>query len=307
MLSHPTGVLRSVRSRNIEDSLVLDWLEATSLFMADELSQTDVVDYLVQEQICEEQDSASEYVMWAWTELDRRLSWLGAYAPIAFQDRWMTRRKAWKDVPAHSFCLVVSLGPRYDGWHRDIGPDYSHQGRLFELITKAAMEAHFSGWQFLETGWSRDNASKLVEVIDKLIANLGERKGNPNDYLNEDAKDAGVDLVWHRPFADSRGGAPIYLAQCASGKNWIDKVNEPNIGEWTKIVDFAAPPSKAFSLPYALSNRELRRQSNRAGGLIVDRYRLLAQNVCESAWIPRSLCQQLIAWLEPRIYWMTSR
>ena len=307
MLSHPSGFLQSVRERNIEDSLFLDWLEATNLFLEEELSQTAVVDYLLQEQVFEDQDSASEYVLAAWSALEQRLSWLGSFTPIVFKDRWLVRQFDWQDIPAHSYCMLVSLGSRYEDWHTTFGPNYTEQGRLFESITRAAMEARFHGWKFLHTGWSRDNTSKLAAVIDDLISAIDERKGNPDDYLNEDARDAGVDLVWHLRFTDARAGAPTYLAQCASGKNWVDKVNEPNIKEWVKIVDFAVPPSKAFSLPFSLSERELRRQSNRAGGLLVDRYRLLAQDVSEGVWIPISLRLELIDWLTPRISWMMSR
>ena len=277
------------------------------MFLEAELSQTDVVDHLVQEQIFEEQDSASELVLAAWSALERRLSWLGLYTPVAFKDRWMVRQLDWQDAPAYSYCLVVSLGSRYQDWHNTFGPNYDEQGRLFESITKAAMEARFRGWRFLQTGWSRNNTSKLAAVIDGLISDIDERKGNPDDYLDQDAKDAGVDLVWHLQFADARGGAPIYLAQCASGNNWIDKLNEPNIKEWAKIVDFAVPPSKAFSLPFSLSERELRRQSNRFGGLMVDRYRLLAQDVSESTWISGPLRSELVAWLTERIDWITSK
>ena len=286
---------------------MLDWLEAASLFAAEEVSQTHVVDHLVQEQIFDEQDRAANLVLSAWTAIQQRLAWMGSRAPITFRERMMIRQVDWRDVPAHSYCLVVSLGPQYQCWHETFGSDYNAQGRLFELITRAALVAPFAGWQFLETGWRQDNTSKLADVIDDLIATIAERKGNTEDYLDKDAKDAGVDLVWYRPFPDSRGGTPIYLSQCASGENWIHKLNEPNIREWMKIVDFAAPPSKAFSVPFALSERELRCQSNRIGGLMVDRYRLLAQDSAESEWIPDSLHDDLVEWLEPRIAWITSR
>ena len=98
------------------------------------------------------------------------------------------------------------------------------------------------------------------------------------DYLCENAKDAGVDLIWHLPFSDGRGGGPTYLCQCASGNNWQHKLSEPNINEWIKIIDFASPPNKAFSVPFSLGERNFRVQSNRFGGLMLDRFRLLAHN-----------------------------
>lgn len=307
MLNHPNGFLKSAREGNIENALFLDWLEATNMFLEEEISQTDVVDHLVQEQIIEEQDIASDLVLSAWAAVEQRLSWLGSYAPIAFRDRWMIRQSDWQQFPAYSYCLVVSLGSKYEKWRTTFGSNYTDQGRLFESITKAAMEARFRDWRFLQTGWSRDNTSRIASVIDELLDAIDEHRGKPDEYLDENAKDAGVDLVWHLRFADGRGGGPIYLAQCASGNNWVDKVNEPNIREWAKIVDFAAPPSKAFSLPFSLSERELRRQSNRAGGLMVDRYRLLAQEVSEDAWVPDPVRSELIGWLDPRIRWIISR
>ena len=45
------------------------------------LSSIDVIDILVQEQIYEDQDFASEIVMSAWTELRRKQSWIGKGKP----------------------------------------------------------------------------------------------------------------------------------------------------------------------------------------------------------------------------------
>ncbi len=307
MLSIPRGFQRSVNAHNIDDETFLDWVEATTLIAEEELSPTDIIEYLIEEQLYDDQDFASAYVSSRWADLKGRLSWLGCHSPISFDDRWMMRCSDWKEVPAHSFCLVVSFGPRYDGWEDYFGPDYTEQGELFELVTKTAMEVRFSGWQFLHTGWRKDETSKLPDVVRKITSHINEPIGYVDDYASDQANEAGVDLVWHLPFADSRGGAPVYLAQCASGKNWVDKVGKPNINEWTKIIDFAAVPSKAFSLPFSLDDREMRRQSNRAGGLLLDRYRLLAHDVSESKWVPDTLRHDLINWLEPRIDWVVNR
>ena len=309
MLSIPRGFQPSEKAHNIDNATFLDWVEATMLIAEEELSPTNIIDYLIEEQLYDydNQDFASEYVSSGWADLKGRLSWLGCHSPIIFDDRWMMRRLEWTEVPAHSFCLIVSFGPRYDDWGADFGPDYTKQGELFELVTKAAMEMRFSGWQFLHTGWGRDKTSKLPDVVSEITSYINEPIGNIEDYASEQANEAGVDLVWHLPFADIRGGAPVYLAQCASGKNWIDKVSEPDIKEWTKFIDFAGVPSKAFSLPFSLDDREMRRQSNRAGGLLLDRYRLLAHGVSESEWVPDTLRHDLINWLDPRIDWIVNR
>ena len=307
MLSIPKGFQPSVKKHNIDDATFLDWVETTALVVQEELSQSEIIECLIEEQCYVVQDFAAEYVSLRWADLEDRLSWLGHYSPFSFEDRWMFRCLDWREIPAHSFCLVVSFGPRYDGWTSQFGPDYTKQGELFELVTKAAMEVRFEGWQFLHTGWRRDNASKLPDVVNILTSHINERTRSVNDYASLQANEAGIDLVWHLPFADSRGGTPVYLAQCASGKNWVNKVSEPNLEEWKKFVDFAAVPNKAFSLPFSLSERELRRQSTRAQGLLLDRYRLLALSVPENEWVSASLRHDLVTWLEPRVDWIKNR
>lgn len=307
MLSIPKGFQRSVKAHNIKVETFLDWVETTSLIAQEELSPSDIIDYLIEEQFYDEQDFAAEFVLPNWDTLEARLSGLGHHSPVSFKQRWMVRQVDWTEVPAYSFCLVVSLGPQYVDWTDRFGSDYSVQGELFESVTKAAMEVQFSGWRFLHTGWRKDNTSRLGDVVGNLTSYINEPIGYIDEYASCHAHEAGLDLVWHLPFADRRGGAPVYLVQCASGKKWEDKVNEPNIKVWTKIIDFAGTPCKAFSLPYSLSKRELRRQTNRSRGLILDRYRLLAHNISEKEWVPAALCHDLTNWLEPRIDWIKSK
>lgn len=307
MLSIPKGFRRSVSSHNIDVATFLDWIETTMLVAQEELSPADTIEFLIQEQIYDSQDLAAEFVSQGWADLETRLSWLGRHSPISFEDRWMTRRLEWTEVPAYSFCMVVSFGPNYDDWRAEFGPDYTVQGELFELITKAAMEARFTGWEFLDTGWKRDSTSKLPDVVSTITSHINERIGYVNDYASWYANEAGLDLVWYLPFADPRSGTPVYFVQCASGKSWESKLNEPNMEDWTKIIDFAGVPSKAFSLPYHLNEGEMRKQTNRARGLILDRYRLLAHGISENEWVPTDLRHNLVSWLTQRIDWLNSR
>ena len=310
MLAVPTGFRRSVESHNIKREAFLDWLEASTVFSGEEFSRTDVVDYLLDHDWYAKQDLAREFVGEMWDELRTRLAWLGDNSIVHIDDEFASLRldaQGWREAPVHSFCLVVSFGPRFVDWHGQFSTIYNTQGQLFELITKAAMESRFHDWKFIHTGWGSGNSLKLKDIVDRIVARTGEREGI-SDYVSDASNDAGVDLVWYLPFADGRGGTPIYLAQCASGSNWIHKIGEPDIKVWEKIIDFAATPNVAFSIPFALAEVDLRRHSNRSGTrLLLDRYRLLEQNTMEEQWVPPELRDRLVEWLEPLVQWILER
>lgn len=304
MLSLPSGIKRSISDHNSDHEVFYDWLEADVLFLDDELSESDVIDFLIEEQIYVSQDFCSEFVSNAWAQIEKRLGWMGTTSPILFEKRRMKRRVDWQDVPCQSFCLVVSLGLKYTGWREEFGSDYTEQGSLFESITHEAMAHVFQGWHFIKTGWARDHTSNLQDVVGNLVEQLGERVGDLETYASDRAHEAGLDLVWYLPFSDQRGGLPVFLAQCASGWNWDEKLDTPNLGQWMKIIDFASKPYKAFSLPFALDNKNLRLRSCQIKGLLLDRYRLLVHPTSELEWVSSELRQELIGWLEPRIQWL---
>ena len=89
--------------------------------------------------------------------------------------------------------------------------------------------------------------------------------------------------------------------QCASGKHWIDKLHEPDLDVWTKIVLFAAKPRKAFAIPFALLEEEFMRRCNQVDGMLLDRYRLLGAGRYNTEWVPDCLKDEIIDWITPRL------
>ena len=177
MLMQPIGFLSSIKEVDLETGVFLDWLEASNLLLLREMSQTDVVDYLIEEQIFDDQEGAIEFVQNAWFALVRRFDWLGEHSPFVFDHRWMRRQRTWTTTPAHTYCVVVSFGSQLEGWHKRFGPDYNEQGRLFELISFAAMKSRFVGWNVLQTGWCRDRNARLNTVLDEVISAIDEKRG----------------------------------------------------------------------------------------------------------------------------------
>ena len=81
MLSIPRGFRRSVMAHNIHDATFLDWVEATTLIAEEELSPSNIIAYLIEEQLYDNEDFATEYVSYRWSDLKNRLSWLGGHSP----------------------------------------------------------------------------------------------------------------------------------------------------------------------------------------------------------------------------------
>lgn len=298
--SQPTDL--SPEADTMKLGILCDWIEGSVLFDEKELSTTDIVDILMAESIYTDQNMASAIVESAWNELKCRLRWIGAGSPFSFIRRIIRSDGGWEENPAYSFCLLLSMPECYPGWKTSLRHgDYNDQGRLFELLTKVSLENQFSDWEVHQTGWSGTNVVKLSEIVDEIASRLGERKGSIEPWANPDGKDEGLDLLCYRSFPDNRGGFPVYLMQCASGKSWIDKIRDPNFNVWTKMISFTAKPRKAFAIPFALPKKEFKNRCNRFGGLLFDRYRLLAAANYNKKWVSDCLKKEIIDWMCPRV------
>jgi hypothetical protein len=303
MLAMPdTGMGYSVKKHNVKLDVICDWLEGSTLFADEEaLSQSEVVDVLLEEEVYREQDFAWEMTQNAWGELIRRQYGIAEGASFSISSNRITRRRSWQDACAHSFCVLLALAKWYTGWAKQFGSDYIEQGELFEKLTKESLELQFSGWKIYQTGWSRTSPKKLADVVDEVTNQLGESKGDLKTWAKPFAHEAGLDLLCYRPFPDGRVGVPVYLMQCASGGDWEDKLHTPDLKVWKKIVLFAARPMKAFATPFAFLDDDFRRNCNVVDGMLLDRYRLLAACSSDNDWVSEQLRERIITWANPRI------
>ena len=302
MLQLPTtGIARSVHSHNVQLDVLCDWIEANILFDEEEFSSIDVVDALCEDMIYDSQDMASQMVDSAWTELKRRQACVGSHCPFTLKAARVKRRNGWRDDPAHAFCVLLAYSKWHREWATEFGHDYTEQGELFELLTKQSVETQFSGWLIHQTGWSRTNAVKLATVVSQVTDRLGDTPGDLQRWADPHANESGLDLLCYRPFTDNRVGMPVYLMQCASGTNWKEKMKTPDMELWTKLVDFAARPRRAFATPFAFVDSDFIRNCGKVDGMLLDRYRLLAAAIHKVNWIPPALKKRIITWAKPRI------
>ncbi len=302
MLAIPShGVSHSVHKHNCDIETICDWIEASVLFSPDgKVSITDIVDSLIDNGIYEEQSFAREFIEDCFQEIERHITWLGKVLPLSISGQKITRTvKSWKNSSGYSYCLVLSLAAWFPEWAIS-DKDYNRQGLLFENLTAECLAIMFNGWNVLPTGWARGRARKIHKVVHAVAAAIGESIGDV-ELVDKEENEAGLDIVCYRPFRDGRVGIPVYLVQCASGKNYHDKLQTPNMKIWGKIVAFTYTPKRAFATPFAFIEDRFRKLCNRADGLLLDRCRLLSAGHNKRKWLTPKLSAEINKWLLRRI------
>jgi hypothetical protein len=304
MLAIPTtGFARSVNEHNVRLDALCDWIEGSLLFSTERLSEPEVADILHENEYYSKKEFAHGRLSDAWTELRRRLGFLGRSSPYRFEGiNIHLVADPWRDTPAHSFCVLLSMAKWHREWAARFGPDYTQQGELFEELTKEAVSVVFNTWQIHQTGWARERTTKLDAVVRRVASLLGETVGKIEKWTSDSTNEAGLDLLCWRSFPDGRGCYPTLLFQCASGRDWPDKLETPNLKVWRRLVEFRAMgfPTKAFSTPFAFLDDEFTRTCNRVDGLLMDRYRLLAAGFDKQDWLSVGLSKRIAKWAKPR-------
>jgi len=297
-----SGFQPSVSEHNVELDVLVDWIEGSVAFIDEELSQTDVVDALCENSVYREQDFASERVADAWIELKRRGESVLNGAPFEIDGRRIRRRCAWNDNPAYSFCLLLSIQALYKGWARQFGSDFTEQGDLFEKLTAECLE--WLGWMVHRTGWAPENNSMIKTVVEEVSAHVNEpaRMDEIGRWISENGKEEGLDVVCSDPFNDGWGGCPVYLFQCASGGNWVNKLHTPDPKTWRQVISFTVDPQRGFAMPFALLEDEFRRRAGRVNGMFLDRFRLQSPSADGNVnWASKPLAKSIVQWMRPRV------
>jgi hypothetical protein len=128
-------------------------------------------------------------------------------------------------------------------------------------------------------GTSRGNSKKALaafkKAINALCGELGEGDGfNDSPILHK--KDDKIDIVSWRDFNDKRPGKLVLFGQCATGNNWIDKVDEVQPDRFWKqwiLRPNVSHLMRVFYIPHRVDKAYWDYYS-RAVGLLFDRCRL---------------------------------
>jgi hypothetical protein len=296
------GALPSKTKHNCDVQIFCDWIEGTLLFSEGRLSGSDILDFLHENSIYTDQDFTWEFINDLFSEITHRQTLLGEGYPFAFTNSKSLKVKGkWEDYIPYAFCLVLSLVKPYPKWARKFGADFTEQGALFELFSADALKHTFAGWTVHSTGWGPATAAKLPDIVAELTRILGEDIGNVERWTKKAAKEVGLDLVCFRSFDDGRPNQPTYFLQCASGKDWVDKLKSPDLDRWGNIITFTVRPNRAVVMPFTVDNDDFRIKANTTAGLLLDRLRLLGPGRLKRDWLDQAVSKKVEKWLKPRI------
>ncbi|AJY47065.1 hypothetical protein [Martelella endophytica] len=297
------GFQRSVNKSNVDRIPLGDWLEGIVLFDQKEVTKSEVVDALIEYQICpdEAQDLAHDIASDGWDELRQRRAWGGLPESTTISTNRLEENVAWEAQPVRSFFLLLSLFQIFPDWAKDVRDNVT-QGNLFEEVVELICPAILPGWNVFRAGWSPENAKSVPDIVAELCEKLFVNGAtNMDDWHAPDAKDGGLDIVCYRSFADQREAMPVYFLQCASGKNWRNKVNTPNADLWQKLLDAAVRPSTGIAAPFVIGNRELKIAGLTGQITVLDRLRLLGSATVAGTEFPEDLTERLVKWMRDRI------
>jgi hypothetical protein len=180
-------------------------------------------------------EKVEEIIQAVFEELKSRSEWAGPGYPFKLETGTITLATSF-DQPsdAHLGYLLSLLATfyRHDYYTRIAKPknendQFPNSGKMedyFQACGTIAAAGLVSG-NSISFGFPREDGTSFYEKLSEISQHLAE--GSPKTAWEPGAstnpKDAGVDIVAWRPFADKQPGQFYLLGQCASGDNWQDK------------------------------------------------------------------------------------
>lgn len=304
MLKLPeVGFRRSADVPNVDCNASADWIEASVLFDEPTLSKGDVVDLLLEEQICadDNQDMAHRIAEEAWHELDRRQRWGGLPPSVTVTEQRITSDEDWRQDLVRAFFVLLAIQKIFPDWAYERRA-YVEQGNLFERVVEQICPALLPGWKTYRAGWSPDNTKKPEQIVEDLCQLINTRGAiDLQEWIAPHELDGGLDLVCYRTFGDEREALPVFFLQCASGKNWREKVHTPDADLWYKWLNAAVRPSTGIVAPFVIDDLELRRAALAGQVIVFDRIRAVSAVHADNIDLGHELVGEVVDWMAPRV------
>jgi len=194
------------------------------------------------------QGPASADISLAMAEVERRAAIAAPVYPYRVSDGGITRLES-QLVPAYDLMSLCSM----ENTPMRLEAEYGESDPLFDAIVREATARIWGDeGRSLVFGWppQDDRPTGFSEAVTWVGTKLGIPDGVMDRPTEE--KDAGVDVISWRPFADGRTAYPVYLFQNTIRANYVNKVREVEPSMWHSWLRFGRMPSVGFAIPFAV-------------------------------------------------------
>lgn len=249
-----------------------DWLELYALTSPDHNSSRGDLESALRTAALAElshSEAIEQKILEVLDELEQRVSAARQAYPFDLDDRGVLRlrSKTWEDYPAYTFCLCLSY------FHVN---GSSSPTRLFEQVSCVAAKGYLGGDAIRFGSPRTELPSAFPAAVTEMCNRIGEGLGF-REQSSLRRQDDGLDLVAWKDFIDERPSKILLFGQCASGRNWEDKLGDLQpkafCGQWLMEQPISPIPVKSFFIPHRVERRKWAWVARNAG-ILFDRCRI---------------------------------
>jgi hypothetical protein len=251
-----------------ETWLLVDWIEATMVLEEQPWSRTGILDGFASGA---EPDQAEMDL--ALAEIARRRRAMPTLYPFEIEEQTGVLDRT-QDSRVYDFLVLLS----FTSAPYRAANEFNTINPMFDLLVREGLK-HYLGEpdaQAIRFGWPvRDGRPEsLVEATPWLAAKMGLGIVSLAK-VDDDDKDAGVDVVGWKPFAGGGGGFTHLLMQNTVQLDFRRKPGDILTNVWLQTIDFGTPPPVGMAVPFAVDTQSKTFELiNAQAHVIFDRLRL---------------------------------
>jgi len=193
------------------------------------------------------QRPSSVDIEYALAVISARQNSFGEAYPYTVEDGEAASRTS--DGSLYDFLLIMSLEETPVRRNRD----FKRSDPLFDEIVATAFRNYLGGAaQSIIFGWPprEGRPAEFGEAVSWASSMIGV----PDGILDRPAnwKDAGVDIIAWKPFADGRSGFAVYLVQNTVQLAYSSKPKDVVPSQWLQWIRFGTAPLVGFAVPFSI-------------------------------------------------------
>jgi hypothetical protein len=294
------GISVSLSVHNCELYSVVDWVLASALFLGEDVSRSDVVDILMENDVYSNQDFCKLFVSDVWSVIEGFFKSAGVKS-LSFSKNSIRASGKWCEDLALTYCLLCSLRVVYPSWSKNSCGSYVEQGALLEELSVLSLTSMHPKASFKVVGWQAGDQSRLKfsEVLEQICDENMFSILDLELWDQGQVKDMGLDVYGYFPSYGTLPSLSFMMFQCASGSNWTTKRSAPDLRSWKSILNTFTDPIRGMLIPFLVPDDKFKQSLILLGGPLIERTMLLSGVYSQE--IPAELAEDIKQWAKPRI------